>query len=178
MRNDIVNSSFLFDKFVEENNLDFSYKLLKKKTLLTPDLLLNFGNIYVSKISDIEQIETDKTYFRYTQIKQKSSNNKILDARLRIVKDELPNELIEKLHDTSVPLGQLLQDYGINVEIKNQDIFLRCEVGNGKLRMGRNRIMIDTKTNKIICYVYELFENESSLILTKGNHLNHKKQQC
>jgi len=160
-----------FSTSVLEKNLALSYSILNKKSLLTPNLKINFGKIYVLEVG-YKHIETDHIYLRESVIKQKKTDNKLLEANLKIIKKNLPVELIEKLRSSSTPLGGLLEEYGINVIIKNHNIIIKNNVYNKTFRMGRSHTMITKDTNEIICYVNELLVPESKLLIAKNEFIN------
>ncbi|KAA1246822.1 hypothetical protein [Aquimarina sp. RZ0] len=156
--------SFSFKGICEEINLNLSYSLLEKQSLLTPSLIENFGEIYVLEKSSLDRLESDKTYLRISEIRQKKTNYKLLDASLRIFKKSLPIKLINSLQTMDTPFGSLLKQNNIQIEVNDLHISLHQNINTEAFRLGRNYIMTDKNTNKKICYVREILVEEMFLL--------------
>ena len=158
----------LFENYVSDKNLSFSKDLLNKGLLLTPHLKENFGSIYVCE-TGLKHIESDEIYIRESVIKQNDTDYKILDANLRIEKNNVPSQLINDLRTTKILFGSLLKKYGIEVTIENQEIIVIKNVDDSDtMRMGRSRTMVNKNTQEVICDVYELLNIEQYLFAAKN----------
>lgn len=115
---------------------------------MTPFLIKKYGSIYVETI---EENEEEFTYSRTSIIKQTSTNNKILDAKITVQKSQLPALLIEQLKNTKIAFGQLLQDHNIDIMIENLQLFSATDN-----RPARKVDIIDAKTHALICHVEEV----------------------
>lgn len=174
----LITDKFMNDETVRHNivagfthSLLIGYELMIKEGLLTPHLVDNFGAIEVEEISDIEQIETTKTYIRRSIIKQRETNIPLLEAQLRIIKDEVPQGLINDLKNTDNAFGCLLNRYGVKVISKKKRLILQEDLENHKIRIGRNHLLVSESTNKTICYVQEIMSFEEVLVRAKELYL-------
>jgi chorismate-pyruvate lyase len=152
------------------DNLKLSSKLLEHNSLLTPVLKKNFGDMTVDKCQLFQCMESPDTYLRESKLRQKCSNNIIVEATLRVMKKELPYRLIKDLQTTSLLFGDLLIKHKVKIRVSDQQILLHFDSKSGKLRMGRSHMMYRTSTNKAVCYVRELLVNEQELISSKNKY--------
>ncbi len=163
--------------FSSKKSIDFSLSkdLLENDALLTPRLQSNFGQIDAFETSDIECFETQKTYLRESILIQKCSGEKILEATLRIVKQNLPPAFVQDLRTTNTPFGELIKKYKISVSIINRNSLIIKEFSTGKTRMGRSHTIIHSNSKKIICHVREILTHEENLIKAKKRYSQHKQ---
>lgn len=152
------------------DNLNLSSRLLEHSSLLTPELTKNFGDMTVEKSQLLQCMESSDTYLRESKLRQKCSGNIIVDATLRVMKKELPYQLIKDLKTTSLLFGELLIKHKVKIRVSDQQILLHFDSKSGKLRMGRSHMMYHISTNKAICYVRELLVNEQELISSKNKY--------
>lgn len=137
-----------------------SFELLNRDTLLTPQLKKYFGDLLAKQQNSEEK---GKNYFRKSSIYQKSTQARILDAKLHINSNFLPEELIEKLRSTQSLFGDLLIDYKIEINITERKLFNVNDHKTGQMRMGRHHLILGKKTKDIYCHVEEILVPESEL---------------
>jgi len=141
---------------LEQIRLKFTMINLNHTKLMTPFLIEKYGAIYVETIVEKED---EFTFSRTSIIRQTSTNNKILDAKIKVQKSSLPTMLIEQLKNTNIAFGQLLQDHQIEVNIENLQLFTpRLELTK-KQRRGRRVDIVDAVSHVLICHVEEILVN-------------------
>ena len=164
------------NEYLLKNNVNkrlrLSCKLLEHSTLLTPVLKREFGEMKASESQRFQCMESSDTYLRESELRQESTGNVILEATLRIMKNELPNSFIKDLKTTSMLFGDLLIKHKVKVRVSDQQIILHFDSNNGNLRMGRSHTMYLLSTNKVVCHVRELLVCEQELITSKNEYKN------
>ena len=143
--------------------LRLSSELLEHNALLTPILKKNFGEMSANESNTLQCMESTDTYLRESELKQKCSGNIILEATLKVMKKELPYQLIKELQTTSLLFGELLVKHNVKVRFAEQQILLHFDSKSGKVRLGRSHIMYLPSSNKAVCYVQELLVSEEEL---------------
>ena len=119
---------------------------------MTPLLIEKFGTIYVETIAAEEDFSL---YARTSIIRQESTKQKILCAKIEVQKESVPAALIAKLKSTNIPFGQLLIDYNILVNIENLQLFEIINAKTNTPQYGRKVDIIDALTHALICRVEE-----------------------
>ncbi len=159
-------SKKIFDFNLQEN-FSIAYKLSMASSLLTPHLIMAFGDIFVIEDKNTENLEAANFYYRESSIFQTCSKTKILEASLKISKKHLPKALINDLRNTTIPFGKLLTKYKIKVDVKDHKICMHRDVANSSTRIGRSLKIYEKQSNVIIAFVRELFVPEKELSRAK-----------
>ena len=143
-----------------------STELLDHDDLLTPILRQHFGEV---RMEATKVVETEETYMRASSLRQNTSNRKILDATLIVMKRTLPTTLIDDLRSTSKMFGQLLLDYGTEVIVRDRRPIILYDQTAQDVRIGRQHRITDATTQETLCLVNELLVPEQNLLLLKSN---------
>ncbi len=142
-------------------NNQFSLEILDHARLMTPMLHSYFGEIYAVQR---EGTETPEIYNRISRVYCKANSGMLLDAKLRISKPALPEQLVEALRSTDVPFGKLLLDFGIAAKADRRVIFCQGNASAPDCRWGRRHRIVTCETGTELCDVEELLAPEAKLV--------------
>lgn len=135
-------------------NNGLTVQLLSNRSLLTPHLTGNFGEVFVKERRQEQQGEF---LHRRTVLAQRSTGLGLLEGVLKIHRQNLSERIVKILNDTDILFGQLLLDERIPVVTTEPELFEVAGSQNADTRRGREHIIMHAQAHTVLCEVRELF---------------------
>lgn len=132
-----------------------SVSLLDHDGLMTPKLVDAFGPLKAVKIT---ATDTATTHQRHSKLRRRSDDTLILTASLEVNKSEVPSALVDALSTSDRLFGQLLNDFGVSVQVTKRALF-RTPSG----QFGRNVTMTRLGFDRPLCCVQETLSIDTDL---------------
>ena len=134
--------------------------LLNDDQLMTPVLQAQFGEVAAR---DVKHSFEDRTLLRQSSLFQRSTGQRILDAKLEIFIDVVPEIILRELVTTEKLFGQLLIENVISTETHGRRIFAQAFDDGAEIRWGRRLLLRRRTDHAVLCRVEELLVSEEKL---------------
>jgi hypothetical protein len=122
---------------------------------MTPKLVDAFGPLKAVQISSDDNATS---YQRNSQLRRRSDGALILEASLNVSKTEVPSALLDAMRTGDSLFGQLLNDFGISVQVTARTLY---QTPSGQF--GRSVTMTRPGGEHALCAVKETLSLDADL---------------